>query len=49
MSKLGIPVQNLVTMAPKEHAEFMARKFSVKRTDSKFCQIPTDQTLEHIN
>ena len=42
-------MQNLVTTAPEVHNEFMAGKFSVKRTDSKFCQIPTDQALEHIN
>jgi len=49
MLKLGNPVRNLVTTVPKVRDEFMAGKFSVKRTDSKFCQIPTDQTLEHIN
>jgi len=46
---LGIPMQNLVTTAPKVHDEFMAGKFLVKRTDNKFCQIPTDQTLQHIS
>ena len=49
MSKLGNPMRNLVTTAPKVHDEFMAGKFSVNRTDTKFCQIPTDQTLQHIN
>jgi len=42
-------MRNLVTTAPEVHAEFMAGLFSIKRTSSKFCQIPSDQALEQIN
>ena len=44
-----VDMRNLVTTAPEVHNEFMAGRFSVKRTDSKFCQITTDQALKRIN
>lgn len=39
----------LPSSAPEVFREFVAGKFSVKRTDGKFRQIATDQALEHVN
>ena len=42
-------MSQLETSAPQVYSEFMKGKFSIKRTNKKFCQIASDQALEHIN
>lgn len=39
----------LPATAPEVHSEFVAGRFSVKRSGRKFSQISTDQALEHVN
>jgi hypothetical protein len=42
-------MRHLETTAPSVHHQFTAGRFSIKRTNKKFCQIAVDQALEHIN
>ena len=39
----------LPTTAPEVFNEFVAGRFSIKRTEGKFKQVAIDHALEHIN
>ena len=42
-------IRALPTTAPEVFNEFVAGRFSIKRTEGKFKQMATNQALEHVN
>ena len=42
-------MRSLPQTAPMVHRQFENGQFSIKRSESKFCQVATDQAFEHIN